>query len=54
MLEVCTCPHGPSATNAYFSITSELLSDINDAGYGGCPCPVGATTILDYIPQVLS
>ena len=37
MLEVCTCPHGPFATNAYFDVTSELLLDINDVGHGDSP-----------------
>ena len=54
MLEVCTCPQGPSATNGYFDGTSELLLDINDAVYGGGPCPAGATAVLDCIPEILS
>ncbi|XP_019441893.1 PREDICTED: protein SPIRRIG-like isoform X1 [Lupinus angustifolius] len=45
---------GPSATNAYFSVTSKLLLDIDDSGYGGGPCSAGATAVLDFIAEVLS
>ena len=54
MLEVCTCPHGPFSTNAYFDVTSKLLLDINDVGHGDSPCLAGATTVLDCILEVLS
>ncbi|KAK7245429.1 hypothetical protein RIF29_40275 [Crotalaria pallida] len=46
--------HGLSATNAYFSVTSKLLLDINDCGYGGGPCSAGASAVLDFIAEVLS
>ena len=46
MLEVCPFSQGPSATNAYFGVSSKLLLDINDAGYGGGPCSAGATAVL--------
>ena len=46
--------HGPSATNAYVAVTSKLLLDINDSGYGGGPCTAGATAVLDFISEVLS
>ncbi|KAL1351549.1 hypothetical protein HN51_015458 [Arachis hypogaea] len=46
--------YGPSATNASFAITSKVLLDINDAGYGGGPCIAGATAVLDFIAEVLS
>ncbi|XP_027189697.1 protein SPIRRIG isoform X2 [Cicer arietinum] len=45
---------GPSAANAYFTVTSKLLLDINDSGYGGGPCSAGATAVLDFIAEVLS
>ncbi|KAI4349464.1 hypothetical protein L6164_010050 [Bauhinia variegata] len=45
---------GPSATNAYFSVSSKLLLDINDLGYGGGPCSAAATAVLDFIAEVLS
>ncbi|MED6196056.1 hypothetical protein PIB30_043740 [Stylosanthes scabra] len=46
--------YGPSVTGASFAITSKLLLDINDAGYGGGPCIAGATAVLDFIAEVLS
>ncbi|XP_019455527.1 PREDICTED: protein SPIRRIG-like [Lupinus angustifolius] len=45
---------GLSASNAYFSVTSKLLVDINDSGYGGGPCSAGASAVLDFIAEVLS
>ncbi|CAL0300600.1 unnamed protein product [Lupinus luteus] len=45
---------GPSATNAYFAVTSKLLLDIDDSGYGGGPCSQGATAVLDFVAEVLS
>jgi hypothetical protein len=45
---------GPSAANAYFTVTSKLLLDIDDSGYGGGPCSAGATAVLDFIAEVLS
>lgn len=45
---------GPSSVNAYFAVTSKLLLDINDSGYGGGPCSAGATAVLDFIAEVLS
>ncbi|MED6106782.1 hypothetical protein PIB30_007813 [Stylosanthes scabra] len=46
--------YGPSVTGPSFAITSKLLLDINDAGYGGGPCIAGATAVLDFIAEVLS
>ncbi|XP_061338100.1 protein SPIRRIG isoform X2 [Gastrolobium bilobum] len=46
--------HGPSSANAFFAVTSKLLLDINDSGYGGGPCSAGATAVLDFIAEVLS
>ncbi|CAI8602917.1 unnamed protein product [Vicia faba] len=43
-----------SAANSYFTVTSKLLLDINDSGYGGGPCSAGATAVLDFIAEVLS
>ncbi|KAK7277607.1 hypothetical protein RJT34_22622 [Clitoria ternatea] len=45
---------GPSTANAYFAVTSKLLLDIDDSGYGGGPCSAGATAVLDFIAEVLS
>nr|KYP48622.1 WD repeat and FYVE domain-containing protein 3 [Cajanus cajan] len=44
----------PSSENAYFTVTSKLLLDIDDSGYGGGPCSAGATAVLDFIAEVLS
>ncbi|KAI5395086.1 protein SPIRRIG [Lathyrus oleraceus] len=43
-----------SSANSYFTVTSKLLLDINDSGYGGGPCSAGATAVLDFIAEVLS
>ncbi|CAM0876176.1 unnamed protein product [Alopecurus aequalis] len=45
---------GSPAVNTFFPISSKLLLDIDDLGYGGGPCSAGATAILDFIAQILS
>ncbi|KAG2402787.1 Protein SPIRRIG-like protein [Vigna angularis] len=45
---------GTSSVNAHFVITSKLLLDTDDSGYGGGPCSAGATAVLDFIAEVLS
>ncbi|KAL9318451.1 hypothetical protein ACSQ67_014968 [Phaseolus vulgaris] len=45
---------GPSSANAHFTVTSKLLLDTDDSGYGGGPCSAGATAVLDFIAEVLS
>ncbi|RDY07319.1 Protein SPIRRIG, partial [Mucuna pruriens] len=45
---------GPFSANANFAVTSKLLLDIDDSGYGGGPCSAGATAVLDFIAEVLS
>lgn len=47
-------PRGPSAENTFFIITSKLLLEIDDSGYGGGPCSAGATAVLDCLAEVLS
>ncbi|XP_027935476.1 protein SPIRRIG [Vigna unguiculata] len=43
-----------TSVNAHFVITSRLLLDTDDSGYGGGPCSAGATAVLDFIAEVLS
>jgi hypothetical protein len=45
---------GPSAANAFFSVSPNLLIEIDDSGYGGGPCSAGATAVLDFMAEVLS
>ncbi|KAJ7972736.1 BEACH domain [Quillaja saponaria] len=45
---------GPSATDTYFAVTSKLLLEMDDSGYGGGPCSAGATAVLDFMAEVLS
>ncbi|XP_021764345.1 protein SPIRRIG-like [Chenopodium quinoa] len=47
-------PRGPSAESSFFLISSKLLLEIDDSGYGGGPCAAGATAILDCLAEVLS
>ncbi|XP_047092540.1 protein SPIRRIG [Lolium rigidum] len=49
-----TSIHGSPAVNTFFPISSKLLLDIDDLGYGGGPCSAGATAILDFIAQILA
>ncbi|KAI9080258.1 hypothetical protein K1719_037652 [Acacia pycnantha] len=52
--ELKSSSHDLSTQNAEFAVTSKLLLDINDSGYGGGPCSAGATAVLDLIAEVLS
>ncbi|KAG0461005.1 hypothetical protein HPP92_021302 [Vanilla planifolia] len=36
------------------SISTNLVLEIDDAGYGGGPCSAGATAVLDFIAEVLA
>ncbi|XP_072990380.1 protein SPIRRIG isoform X1 [Typha latifolia] len=45
---------GTSTANSFFPISSKLLLEIDDLGYGGGPCSAGATAILDFIAQILA
>ena len=49
-----TNSQGSPAVNTFFPISSKLLLDIDDLGYGGGPCSAGATAILDFIAQILA
>jgi hypothetical protein len=42
------------AVNTLFPISSKLLLDIDDLGYGGGPCSAGATAVLDFVAQILA
>ncbi|KAL5561827.1 hypothetical protein UlMin_031574 [Ulmus minor] len=46
---------GPSAeASSIFSVSSKLLLELDDSGYGGGPCSAGATAVLDFTAEVLS
>ncbi|XVF80848.1 hypothetical protein PTKIN_Ptkin15bG0107900 [Pterospermum kingtungense] len=45
---------GPTAASATFSVTPNLLLEVDDSGYGGGPCSSGATAMLDFIAEVLA
>lgn len=49
-----TSIQGSPAVNTFFPISSKLLLDIDDVGYGGGPCSAGATAVLDFIAQMLA
>ncbi|KAJ4828594.1 hypothetical protein Tsubulata_004948 [Turnera subulata] len=44
----------PSSTNTVFAVTTKLLLEVDDSGYGGGPCSAGATAVLDFMAEVLS
>lgn len=46
--------HSSTAANTFFSVTSRILFEIDDAGYGGGPCSAGATAVLDFMAEVIS
>ncbi|VFQ80423.1 unnamed protein product [Cuscuta campestris] len=37
-----------------FTISSKLMLEVDDSGYGGGPCSAGATAVLDFMAEVLS
>ncbi|KAM0064499.1 putative transcription factor WD40-like family [Helianthus debilis subsp. tardiflorus] len=41
-------------TNTLTTVNPKLLLDVDDSGYGGGPCYVGATAILDFMAEVLA
>ncbi|KAI4319476.1 hypothetical protein MLD38_033068 [Melastoma candidum] len=45
---------GSTPANSIFSVTSKILFEMDDAGYGGGPCSAGATAVLDFMAEVLS
>ncbi|KAJ6352364.1 hypothetical protein OIU76_001562 [Salix suchowensis] len=45
---------GPSAVNSFFAVSSKLLFEMDDSGYGGGPCSAGANAVLDFMAEVLS
>jgi hypothetical protein len=45
---------GPSSANSFLAISSKILLEIDDSGYGGGPCSAGATAMLDFIGEILS
>ncbi|GJT95113.1 SPIRRIG protein isoform X2 [Tanacetum coccineum] len=42
-----------SSTNTLSAINPRLILDVEESGYGGGPCSIGATTILDFMAEVL-
>ncbi|KAL4588131.1 hypothetical protein LXL04_001011 [Taraxacum kok-saghyz] len=40
--------------NIFSTVNPKLLLDVDDSGYGGGPCSVGATAVLDFIAEVLA
>ncbi|PHT86776.1 hypothetical protein T459_08882 [Capsicum annuum] len=53
-LEMKSASQGQSSANIMFVIGSNLLLEVDDCGYGGGPCSAGATTVLDFMAEVLS
>ncbi|CAH1417724.1 unnamed protein product [Lactuca virosa] len=47
-------PQIPNISNTIFTVHPKLLLDVDDSGYGGGPCSVGATAVLDFISEVLA
>ncbi|XP_019178500.1 PREDICTED: protein SPIRRIG-like isoform X1 [Ipomoea nil] len=45
---------GQYAANTMFTISSKLLLEVDDSGYGGGPCSAGAAAVLDFMAEVLS
>ncbi|KAJ7977335.1 BEACH domain [Quillaja saponaria] len=43
-----------STSDTFFAVSSKLLLEMDDSGYGGGPCSAGATAILDFMAEVLS
>ncbi|KAI7726114.1 hypothetical protein M8C21_028836 [Ambrosia artemisiifolia] len=41
-------------TNTVTTVNPKLLFDVDDTGYGGGPCYVGATAILDFMAEVVA
>ncbi|KAI3787780.1 hypothetical protein L2E82_00205 [Cichorium intybus] len=47
-------PFVPNTTNTFSTVNPKLLLDVDDSGYGGGPCAVGATAVLDFVSEVLA
>ncbi|CAH9093663.1 unnamed protein product [Cuscuta europaea] len=45
---------GHYSTNSMFAISSKLLLEVDDSGYGGGPCSAAAAAVLDFMAEVLS
>uniref|UniRef100_A0A7N0T3J8 Uncharacterized protein n=1 Tax=Kalanchoe fedtschenkoi TaxID=63787 RepID=A0A7N0T3J8_KALFE len=45
---------GSYASNIYLSVSSHMLLEMDDSGYGCGPCSAGATVVLDFIAEVLA
>ncbi|XP_077245423.1 protein SPIRRIG-like [Tasmannia lanceolata] len=45
---------GSAAVNTFFAISSKLLLEMEDSGYGGGPCSAAATAVLDFVAEVLA
>ncbi|KAD3338274.1 hypothetical protein E3N88_33795 [Mikania micrantha] len=47
-------PSSQIPTNSFSIVNPKLLLDVDDSGYGGGPCFVAATAILDFMVEVLA
>nr|XP_043610012.1 protein SPIRRIG-like [Erigeron canadensis] len=44
----------PNPANSFSTINPKLILDVDDSGYGGGPCSVGANAMLDFVAEVLA
>ncbi|KAJ8547566.1 hypothetical protein K7X08_011152 [Anisodus acutangulus] len=52
--EMKSASQGQSVANTMFMIGSNLLLEVDDCGYGRGPCSARATSVLDFMVEVLS
>ncbi|KAI3676427.1 hypothetical protein L1987_86035 [Smallanthus sonchifolius] len=52
--EFWSTPKSQIPTNTVTTVNPKLLLDVDDFGYGGGPCYVAETAILDFIAEVLA
>ncbi|VFR02089.1 unnamed protein product [Cuscuta campestris] len=45
---------GHYSASSMFTLSSKLMLEVDDSGYGGGPCSAGATAVLDFMAEVLS
>ncbi|PWA89657.1 beige/BEACH/WD domain containing protein [Artemisia annua] len=43
-----------NSTNTLSAVNPRLILDVEESGYGGGPCSIGATAILDFMAEVLA
>ncbi|XP_071742483.1 protein SPIRRIG-like [Rutidosis leptorrhynchoides] len=44
----------PNSANSFSTVNPKLILDVDDSGYGGGPCAIGATAMLDFTAEVLA